>query len=89
MNMTVPAILLAIAFAGLMNGKIVHLHPASLNWHIFDVELKRGMVSLFLIIGFVCWPGMVRVISRTGARPFKRTRFRARCQSLGCVQTPL
>ena len=62
MNMTVPAILLAIAFAGLMNGKIVHLHPASLNWHIFDVELKRGMVSLFLIIGFVCWPGMVRVI---------------------------
>jgi hypothetical protein len=60
MNMTLPAILLAIAFAGLMNGKIVHLHPASFNWHIFDVELKSGMVSLFLIIGFVCWPGMVR-----------------------------
>jgi ABC-type dipeptide/oligopeptide/nickel transport system permease subunit len=45
-----------------MNGKIVHLHPANLNWHFLDVVLKRGMVSLFLIIGFVCWPGMVRVI---------------------------
>ena len=62
MNMAIPAILLAIAFAGLMDGKIVHLHPASLPWHFLDIRLKRGMVSLFLIIGLVCWPGMVRVI---------------------------
>jgi ABC-type dipeptide/oligopeptide/nickel transport system permease subunit len=62
MNMAIPAILLAIAFAGLMDGKIVHLHPASLPWHFLDLQLNRGMVSLFLIIGFVCWPGMVRVI---------------------------
>jgi peptide/nickel transport system permease protein len=62
MGMTIPAILLAIAFAALMDGKVVHLHPASLPWHFLDVELKRGMISLFLIIGMVCWPGMVRVI---------------------------
>jgi peptide/nickel transport system permease protein len=54
MNMTIPAILLAIAFAGLMDGKTLHLHPAALPWHFLDVQLKRGLVSLFLIIGFVC-----------------------------------
>jgi ABC-type dipeptide/oligopeptide/nickel transport system permease subunit len=62
MNMTIPAILLAIAFAGLMDGRVFHLHPKSLPWHFLDIQLKRGIVSLFLIIGFVCWPGMVRVI---------------------------
>ncbi|HRI16508.1 MAG TPA: hypothetical protein PLX89_26240 [Verrucomicrobiota bacterium] len=30
MNLTIPAILLAVAFAGLMDGRIVHRHPASL-----------------------------------------------------------
>jgi peptide/nickel transport system permease protein len=62
MNLTIPAILLAIAFAGLMDGKVLHLHPARFPWHWLDVTLKRGIVSLFLIIGLVCWPGMVRVI---------------------------
>ena len=62
MNMTIPSILLAIAFAGLMDGRVLHLHPARLPWHWLDVRLERGMVSLFLLIGFVCWPGMVRVI---------------------------
>jgi peptide/nickel transport system permease protein len=62
MNLTIPAILLAIAFAALMDGKILHLHPAALPWHFLDLQLKRGMVSMFLIIGFVCWPAMVRVI---------------------------
>ncbi len=62
MNLSLPAILLAIAFAGLMDGKVVHLHPAWLHWSFLDIRLQRGMVSVFLIIGFVCWPGMVRVI---------------------------
>jgi peptide/nickel transport system permease protein len=62
MNLTLPAILLAVAFAGVMDGRILHLHPSSLAWHWLDVKLQRGMVTLFLIIGFVCWPGMVRVI---------------------------
>jgi peptide/nickel transport system permease protein len=62
MMMTVPPILLAVAFAGLMDGKVIHLHPASLNWHWLDLELRRGMTSLLLLIGFISWPGMVRVI---------------------------
>ncbi|MGH7942439.1 MAG: ABC transporter permease [Limisphaerales bacterium] len=62
MNLSIPSILLAIALAGLMDGKIIHLHPAWLHWSFLDVQLKRGMVSIFLIIGFVCWPPMVRVI---------------------------
>ena len=62
MNMTLPAILLAVAFAGVMDGRTLHLHPGSLLWHWLDVKLERGMVSLFLIIGFVCWPGIVRVV---------------------------
>ena len=62
MNMTLPAILLAVALAGVMDGRTLHLHPGFLPWHWLDLELKRGMMSLVLIIGFVCWPGMVRVI---------------------------
>ncbi len=62
MNLSIPSILLAIAFAGLMDGKTIHLHPAWLHWPFLDVHLKRGMVSIFLIIGLVCWPPMVRVI---------------------------
>jgi len=64
MNMTIPAILLAIAFAGLLdvNGRTIHLHPAWLPWHFLDFNMKRGAMSVFLIVGFVCWPGMVRVV---------------------------
>ncbi len=63
-NMTIPAILLAIAFAGLLDvsGRTIHLHPAWLSWTFLDFSLKRGAVSVFLIVGFVCWPGMVRVV---------------------------
>lgn len=61
-NLSVPAILLAIAFAGLMDGRTVHPLPAAWHWQFLDFQLQRGMVSLFLIIGFVCWPGLVRVI---------------------------
>ena len=43
MNMAIPAILLAIAFAGLMDGKTIHLHPGSLPWHALDLHLNRGL----------------------------------------------
>lgn len=62
MNLSIPSILLAIAFAALMDGKVIHLHPAWLHWTFLDVHLRRGMISIFLIIGLVCWPPMVRVI---------------------------
>ena len=82
MNLTIPAILLAVAFAGLMDGRMIHLHPAALPWHWLDAELKRGMVSLFLIIGFVCWPGMVRVI-RAQVLTLKEREFITASRALG------
>ena len=88
MNMTVPAILLAVAFAGVMDGRILHLHPGGLPWHWLDVELKRGMVSLLLIIGFVCWPGMVRVI-RAQVLSVKEREFIMASRALGASDARL
>ena len=88
MNMTLPAILLAVAFAGVMNGETLHLHPRSLPWHWLDLELKRGMVSMFLIIGFVCWPGMVRVI-RAQVMTVKEREFIMASRALGASDARL
>ena len=82
MAMVIPGILLAVAFAGVMDGRIVHLHPAALPWHFLDVRLARGMVSLFLIIGIVCWPGMVRVV-RAQVMAVKEREFVVAARALG------
>src|SRR5579859_4350136 len=42
MNLSIPAILLAIVFAGLMDGKTVPLHPAWLHWDWLSIQLNRG-----------------------------------------------
>ncbi len=83
-NMTIPAILLAIAFASLIGdkGRVIHLHPAALPWHFLDVTLKRGMTSVFLIIGLVCWPGMVRIV-RAQVLEVKEREFVQAAQVLG------
>jgi ABC-type dipeptide/oligopeptide/nickel transport system permease subunit len=88
MNLALPAILLAIAFAAVMDGKVVHLHPAALHWHFLDVRLERGMVSLFLIIGFVSWPGMVRVV-RGKVLEVKEHQFVQAARALGASDTRL
>jgi peptide/nickel transport system permease protein len=84
MNMTIPAILLAIAFAGLLDvsGRTLHLHPAWLAWHFLDITIKRGAVSVFLIIGLVCWPGIVRVV-RAQVLALKERDFVQAARSLG------
>ena len=84
MNMTIPAILLAMAFAELLdvNGRTLHLHPAGLPWHFLDFTLKRGAVSVFLIIGLVCWPGMVRVV-RAQTLALKEREFVQAARALG------
>lgn len=88
MNLGIPSILLAVAFAGLMDGKILHLHPAWLHWQFLDVQLKRGMVSVFLIIGLVCWPGMVRVI-RAQVLSIKEREFVQASRSMGASDARL
>ena len=84
MNMTIPAILLAIAFAGLLDvsGRTIHLHPAWLHWSFLDFTIKRGAMSVFLIVGFVCWPGMVRVV-RAQVLALKEREFVQAARSLG------
>ena len=88
MNMTLPAILLAVALAGVMDGRTLHLHPGFLPWHWLDLELKRGMMSLVLIIGFVCWPGMVRVI-RAQVLAVKDREFVTASRALGASDARL
>ncbi len=83
-NMTIPAILLAIAFAGLLDvsGRTIHLLPAAWHCTFLDFTLKRGAVSVFLIIGLVCWPGMVRVV-RAQVLALKEREFVQAARSLG------
>jgi ABC-type dipeptide/oligopeptide/nickel transport system permease subunit len=88
MNMTLPAILLAVALAGVMDGRVVHLHPDGLPWHWLDLELKRGMTSLIFIIGLVCWPGMVRVI-RAQVLTLKELEFVQASRALGASDSRL
>lgn len=87
-NLTIPAILLAVAFAGLMDGRILHLHPSFLDWHFLDFRMERGFLSLFLIIGLVCWPGMVRVI-RAQVLQLKEREFVTASRSLGATDARL
>lgn len=83
MVLGIPSILLAVAFAGLMDGKkVLHLHPAWLPCPFLDVHLERGLVSIFLIIGLVCWPGMVRVI-RAQVLSIKEREFVQASRSMG------
>jgi ABC-type dipeptide/oligopeptide/nickel transport system permease subunit len=57
--MTLPGLLLAIAMAGLMDGRVIHVIPGA---HFLDLKLERGIVSIFLVIGVVSWTGLARVI---------------------------
>lgn len=82
MNLSIPAILLAIVFAGLMDGKTVPLHPAWLHWDWLSIQLNRGLVSIFLIIGLVSWSGMVRVI-RAQVLSLKEREFVHASRALG------
>lgn len=89
MVLGIPSILLAVAFAGLMDGKkVLHLHPAWLHCPFLDIHLERGLVSIFLIIGLVCWPGMVRVI-RAQVLSIKEREFVQASRSMGASSARL
>lgn len=60
--MTIPALLLAIALAGLMDGRVLHPHPPGLPVHWLDLRLERGIVSVLLVIGIVSWTGLARIV---------------------------
>ncbi len=88
-NMTIPPILLAVAFAGLMDGKqVLRLHPSFIQCPLLDFTLKPGMVSIFIIIGLVCWPGMARVI-RAQVMVLKHREFVLAARALGASDSGL
>jgi ABC-type dipeptide/oligopeptide/nickel transport system permease subunit len=88
-NLTIPALLLAIAFAGLMkDGRVLHLHPANVDWHSLDIVLRPGAGSVFILIGLVSWPGMVRVI-RAQTLAVKEREFIAASRVLGASNSRL
>jgi peptide/nickel transport system permease protein len=81
--MAIPSVLLALAFAGLMDGRTLRLRPAWLPLPFLDVELARGMVSLLLVIGLVSWTGMARVV-RAQVLSLKERPFIEAARALGC-----
>lgn len=81
--LTIPGLLLAIAFAGLMDGRVIHLHLESLDWHGLDITLKRGLVSVFLVIGLVSWTWIARTI-RGQVLVLKTREFVTSSLAIGC-----
>ncbi len=81
--LTIPGLLLAIAFAGLMDGRVIHVHPVSLDWHALDITLKRGLVSVFLVIGLVSWTWIARTI-RAQVLVLKTREFITSSRAIGC-----
>jgi peptide/nickel transport system permease protein len=74
--LALPALLLAIALAGLMNGKVL------LSWPV-EVRLERGLLSVCLVIGVVSWTGIARVV-RAQVLALKERAFVEAARAVGC-----
>jgi ABC-type dipeptide/oligopeptide/nickel transport system permease subunit len=74
--LALPALLLAIALAGLMNGKVL------LRWPV-EVRLERGLLSVCLVIGVVSWTGIARVV-RSQVLSLKERAFVEAARAVGC-----
>ncbi len=81
--MTIPGLLLAIAFASLMDGRQVHLHPSWTDWHGLDLTLERGILSVLLVIGIVSWTWIARVV-RSQVISVKEREFVEASRAMGC-----
>ncbi len=75
-TLALPALLLAIALAGLMNGKVVVAWPV-------EIKLERGLLSVCLVIGVVSWPGIARVV-RAQVLSLKERAFVEAARAVGC-----
>jgi peptide/nickel transport system permease protein len=76
MVLALPALLLAIALAGLMNGKVL------LDWPV-AIRLERGLFSVCLVIGVVSWTGVGRVV-RAQVLSLKERTFVEAARAVGC-----
>jgi ABC-type dipeptide/oligopeptide/nickel transport system permease subunit len=74
--LALPALLLAIALAGLMNGKVIVSRPV-------EIKLERGLLSVCLVIGVVSWTGIARVV-RGQVLSLKERAFVEAARAVGC-----
>ena len=74
--LALPALLLAIALAGLMDGKVL------LGWPV-EIRLERGLLSVCLVIGVVSWTGIARVV-RAQVLTLKERSFVEAARAVGC-----
>jgi peptide/nickel transport system permease protein len=75
--LALPALLLAIALAGLMNGKVLFAVGAT------EIRLERGLLSVCLVIGVVSWPGIARVV-RAQVLSLRERPFVEAARAVGC-----
>ena len=81
--LTIPGLLLAIAFAGLMDGRVIHLNPPFMEGLGLEITLKRGLVSVFLVIGLISWTWIARTI-RGQVLVLKTREFVTSSRAIGC-----
>jgi peptide/nickel transport system permease protein len=87
--LALPALLLALALAGLMNGKVL-IEPVEVKmfgkviiaWP-FEIKLERGLLSVCLVIGVVSWTGIARVV-RAQVLSLKERAFVEAARAVGC-----
>ncbi|HKI33820.1 MAG TPA: ABC transporter permease [Gemmataceae bacterium] len=74
--LALPALLLALALAGLMDGKVLLSRPV-------EIRLERGLLSVCLVIGVVSWTGIARVV-RAQVLSLKERAFVEAARAVGC-----
>ena len=84
--MAIPALLLALALAGLIQvGRTVAFPPWSAH-PFLEYRLQRGLVSILLVIGVVSWTGIARVV-RGQVLALKERAFVEAARAIGCSDT--
>src|SRR5205823_5008851 len=84
--MAVPALLLALAMAGLIQeGTALKLPPWSPQPFLV-IPFQKGIWSILLVIGVVSWTGIARVV-RGQALALKERAFVEAARAIGCSGT--
>ena len=84
--MAVPALLLALAMAGLIQtGTTINVPPWS-SHPLWKIPFEKGIWSILLVIGVVSWTGIARVV-RGQALALKERAFVEAARAIGCSNT--
>jgi peptide/nickel transport system permease protein len=78
--LALPALLLAIALAGLMKGN--EGGKVLAKWPV-EIRLESGLLSVCLVIGVVSWTGIARVV-RSQVLSLKERAFVEAARAIGC-----